>query len=754
MRILPRTARRLPFLLLASSVLTAPAFAEDLVSGARLSQWWATEKIELSRDDGRLCATIPGGTANRWDRIIGLPDVAISKGETYRLAVTGSGTPSDAASVIVQEGREPWTPYATLTLRPQSDPGTAEMVFTSPVSARDALLVIQLGGSQADREICVSSLVLEAGATPAATPAAAGSGGVQVNQAGYLPDGPKRATLVSDEKGAVAWELLDESGKPVFKGKSKPLGPDAASGVSAHLIDFSKYTSAGKGFRLSAGGAQSHPFDIDAGLYERMRADALSFYYPMRSGIAIDGGVAGKAYARPAGHVGKLPNKGDTAVACLSAKSARKIYGESWSCDYQLDVTGGWYDAGDHGKYVVNGGISAAQVMATYERALHHGGKGSPARADDLSRIPERGNGVPDILDEARWELDFLMKMQVPDGETHAGMAHHSIHDVRWTVPPMLPHEDPEERALYRPSTAATLNLAAAAAQGARLFRDVDPAYAGMLLAAATRAYEAAEREPGLMMPQTDGSDGGGSYADDDVEDEFFWAAAELFITTGEAAYLDRVKASAYFSAKPFDEYSFNWRNVSGLARVHLATVPSALPAADLKAMQKAVVASAEALVGAQKREAFGILYAPPGGRYAWGSNHSVLQNAVIVAAAYDLTGKGKYLAAVRETMDYLLGRNPLGTSYVTGYGAVYTKNQHSRWFANAVDPSLPNPPPGTLSGGPNSDLSDPISAEKLKGCAPQACHVDDIGAYATNELTINWNAPLAWVASFLADTK
>jgi endoglucanase len=131
-----------------------------------------------------------------------------------------------------------------------------------------------------------------------------------------------------------------------------------------------------------------------------------------------------------------------------------------------------------------------------------------------------------------------------------------------------------------------------------------------------------------------------------------------------------------------------------------------------------------------------------------------VLQNAVIAAAAYDLTGKAKYLAAVRETMDYLLGRNPLGTSYVTGYGTVYAKNQHSRWFANSVDPSLPNPPAGTLSGGPNSDLSDPISAEKLKGCAPQACHVDDIGAYATNELTINWNAPLAYIASFLADTR
>jgi endoglucanase len=78
----------------------------------------------------------------------------------------------------------------------------------------------------------------------------------------------------------------------------------------------------------------------------------------------------------------------------------------------------------------------------------------------------------------------------------------------------------------------------------------------------------------------------------------------------------------------------------------------------------------------------------------------------------------------------------------------------HGRWYANQLDPSLPNPPPGTLAGGPNSVTStwDPIAQRWLNGCAPQRCYIDDIGSWATNELTINWNAPLAQIANFAAE--
>lgn len=168
------------------------------------------------------------------------------------------------------------------------------------------------------------------------------------------------------------------------------------------------------------------------------------------------------------------PNKGDTDVPC-----------QPGVCDYRLDVSGGWYDAGDHGKYVVNGGISVAQLMSTYERTLTAPDAESAELGDGELRVPERDNGVPDILDEARWEMDFLIKMQVPAGKPLAGMAHHKMHDAEWTGLPMKPHLDPQQRELHPPSTAATLNLAAAAAQCARLYAPFDKAFADRCLRAA-----------------------------------------------------------------------------------------------------------------------------------------------------------------------------------------------------------------------------------------------------------------------------
>lgn len=107
--------------------------------------------------------------------------------------------------------------------------------------------------------------------------------------------------------------------------------------------------------------------------------------------------------------------------------------------------------------------------------------------------------------------------------------------------------------------------------------------------------------------------------------------------------------------------------------------------------------------------------------------------------------------------MDYLLGRNALNFSYITGYGSKYSNNQHSRWFAAQLDPTLPNPPIGSLAGGPNSIRRtwDPTIQglyPESHPCAPQACYIDHIQSWSTNEITINWNSSLAWVASFLAD--
>ncbi|MFI8825490.1 glycoside hydrolase family 9 protein [Streptomyces sp. NPDC053431] len=588
----------------------------------------------------------------------------------------------------------------------------------------------------------LAGALLFGGLTPAPAGAsvpttAAATTAVRVNQVGYLPDGPKRATVVSTATQALTWQLRNAAGTVVASGSTVPRGADTPSGQSVQVADFSSYRSTGSGYVLAVDGSDSAPFDIRADLYDTLRADSMAFFHHQRSGIAVDASLVGSAYARPAGHLGVAPNLGDTSVPC-----------QTGVCDYSQDVRGGWYDAGDHGKYVVNGGISTWLLVNSFERAKR-AGRDAPL-GDSTLRVPERGNGTPDVLDEARWELDFLMRMQVPEGRPYAGMAFHKVHDAAWTGMPMRPDQDPQPRELHRPSTAATLNLAAAAAQCARVFRPYDSAYADRCLAAARRAWAAAQANPAVYAPASD-STGGGAYEDTRVTDEFYWAAAELYATTGESAYRDAVTSSSWHtSADAFGPYGFGWADTAALGRLVLATVPNGLPATDLARVRASVTTAADGYLSRMAAQGYAVPV--PADGYFWGSNGEVADDAVVMAVAGELSGDGRYRTGALETLDYLLGRNALGRSYVTGYGETSSQNQHHRFWAHQLDASLPHPPAGSLAGGPNSGLQDSVAQEKLAGCAPAACYVDDIGSYSTNEVAINWNAPLAWLSAYAAE--
>jgi endoglucanase len=562
---------------------------------------------------------------------------------------------------------------------------------------------------------------------------------VRVNQVAYLPAGPKDATVVTTAGGPVRWQLRNAAGAVVATGDSTPRGLDASSGQQVQSIDFSGYRTPGTGYTLAADGDTSYPFEIGTAPYDRLRQDALKFFYPQRSGIRIEGGLR-PGYGRKAGHVSR--RTGDASVPCLPH-----------TCRYRLDVRGGWYDAGDQGKYVVNGGIAVHQLMSEFERTGYaRTGYARIARpgplGDGTLAIPESGNRVPDVLDEARWELTFLLRMQVPPGHKLAGMAHHKVQDRGWTGLPTLPSKDKKKRVLYPPSTAATLNLAATAAQAARVFAPYDPAFAARNLAAARTAYAAALAHPRSYASDDNGS-GGGAYSDRDVSDEFYWAAAELYLTTGEQRYANAVLASPY-QTTGWPDSAFGWSQVAQLGRLDLATVPNNLPGRD--EIRSSVQRGADAYLAKLEAQPYGLPYAPAGNRYEWGSNSQVLNNIVVIATAYDVSGDQKYRDGAVEGIDYILGRNALNRSYVTGYGEAPARNQHSRWYAHQLDRKLPHPPPGTLAGGPNSALQDGVSRAKVKGCAPQFCYVDDIKAWSTNELAINWNSALAWVAAFVAD--
>ncbi|WP_184791801.1 glycoside hydrolase family 9 protein [Phytomonospora endophytica] len=708
----------------------ARAEGPELISNGTFTNghapWWGTPNLTLDSSGGQLCADVPGGTVNPWDVIIGYDGVPLQAGESYDFGFHALGAPSTVARALIQLPVAPYTQYLSAAPELTPDGDDFAYAFTSPVDLPNAQVAFQLGGKAEPWRFCLDDVTLTGGAEPPVYEPDTGPR-VRVNQVGYLPGGPKNATLVTEATTPLPYTVVDAQGRVVHRGTTLPRGLDASSGQNVHSIDFGSLRRPATGLTLVADGETSRPFDIDAKIYQRLALDALRFYYPQRSGIEITGDLR-PGYARPAGHVGTAPNTGDTTVPC-----------QPGVCDYTLDVSGGWYDAGDHGKYVVNGGISVHQLMSEYERGL--------GRRLDLT-IPESGDHVPDILDEARWEQEFLLSMRVPDGEPLAGMAHHKIHDRAWTGLPLLPHLDSQPRELHPPSTAATLNLAATAAQAARVFKPFDKAFAAENLAAARAAWTAALANPAMYADPNDGT-GGGTYSDPDVTDEFYWAAAELYLTTGEKAYRDFVLASPHHTGDIWRDRGFDWGNTAQLGRLDLAMLPSRLPGRDT--VRRSVLTGADEYLAVAGAHPYGMPYAPDGNAYDWGSNHQVVNNLVVLATAAEISGRSKYRDAVVQGMDYILGRNALNISYVTGYGDVAAENQHSRWYADQLDPALPNPPPGTLAGGPNSGLQDPVAQRLLTGCAPQFCYIDDIESWSTNELTVNWNAPLAWVAGWIA---
>ena len=500
------------------------------------------------------------------------------------------------------------------------------------------------------------------------------------------------------------------------------------------------------------------------------------------------------------------------------------IYTSKPSYSQSIDVSGGWFDAGDYGKYVVNGGISLWTLMNMYERSKMVGKADKFGDDSSVMTIPENKNGIPDILDECKIELDFFLKMIRDDG-----MVYHKAHDYKWTGLAVAPYDQNENgkenkapMRIVKPVTyAATLNASAAFAQAARLFKDYDAAYAKTMEDAAIKTYAAAQKnykpftswggdtkgEGGIsadiMYAPLDQNKGGGPYGDTEVSDEFYWAACELYITTGDKTYYDELMkygTNAYGTdnAKALEisttlvggenngSFSlFTWGTLNSVGSISLYVNSQdmldkgLLTQDEVNTLKAQVLKAADSVLEVQNKSAYGIPYvghdydttvwkydAASGkgesqtlsleGGYEWGSNSMVINNSMALALAYDASKDVKYIDGVTTAMDYLMGRNPLEQGYVTGYGKHSTKYPHHRFWSGQLNSNdFPYAPYGVLSGGPNSNMEDPMvqgQGYKVGSIAPMKCYLDNVEAWSVNECTINWNSPLCWVASFLDD--
>ena len=568
------------------------------------------------------------------------------------------------------------------------------------------------------------------------------------NQFGYPAKAPKFASLVKAADGPLKWVLSDvATGVLMAKGTTGPAIKDPLSGDRLHRADFSNFTTPGT-YTISIDEIGSESFRISNDLYTSLAWDALEFFYLMRSGIELTEEFAGKTWARPAGHLS------DADIRAFAGTDAQ---GKKWEgFPFKIDGSGGWYDAGDFGKYVVNGGISVWTLQNAYERAPQ-------AFSDDDQAIPEHKNGVPDILDEARWELEFMLRMQIPQGYPLGGMVFHKLHDRKWSgVPAELPERMDNNnemkdnaswgRYVYEPSTAATLNLAASAAQASRLWLTYDQDFAERCLNAAELAWKAALANPMIIAGNVPG-EGGGNYDDSHLQDDFYWAACELYATTSKVEYENYLRSSMYFKTFPGLKdnaaASMNWADTAALGSITLTIAKTGLPAVERDYIQNLIIQTASCYEAIQIADGYGTPLGANG--FVWGSNSVAMNNAIIMALAYDFSGDIKHLSSVSRAMDYILGHNGLRKSFVSGYGKYSLTHPHHRVWANDPEAGYPPPPPGAICGGPNAQIQDPVAeAHGLAKLPIPYRYVDHIGSYATNEVAINWNAPLVWVTSFL----
>lgn len=527
---------------------------------------------------------------------------------------------------------------------------------------------------------------------------------VYVNQTGYFTHGLKQATLAN----SYAYRLINADGRIVLEGSLSELTYDKNSGDSTALIDFSEITEPGT-YRFTDGeGNTSCRFEIKDGIFSELLRDSLKMFYFQRCGTALEEKYAG-VYTHKACHTNK--------VSLLKNPSV------------SFDCCGGWHDAGDYGRYITAGAVAAAHLLYAYEI--------SPESFSETVNIPESGNGIPDILNECRYELEWFLKMQTEDGSVY-----HKCTSM-WHTGFVMPEDDTLDFIVTPVSSLATADFAGVCALAARIYAPFDTDFSDRLKAAALKAYDWLLDNPSYFFTNPSECTTG-TYEDPCDTDERLWAAAEIYRLTGKQEALNQIHGALNVQ---ISTTALGWGDVGGFAALSVLTAPDELFDADLVChFRQNWIDEAERLTAVSQGNAYGIAFHTF--NFGWGSNMGVLLNAMVLSFAHQLTGEKKYLDAAICQVDYILGRNALDTSYVTGYGEHAFRNPHNRpTYADGID----DPIPGFVSGGPNRNPCDEAALKAIKkGTAPMKCYVDDWGSYSTNEITIYWNSPLVFTLGYL----
>jgi endoglucanase len=541
---------------------------------------------------------------------------------------------------------------------------------------------------------------------------------IKLNQIGYKPTAEKLAVIPT--VAATTFTVTKTSDNSVvFTGDLSAAKTWAPAGESVKLADFSSLEIEGDYTLSVAGVAQSANFKISENAYDALNAGAIKAFYFNRASTELLEAHAG-IYKRPEGH------PGTTVLIHKSAATVDRPEGT------EVLAPKGWYDAGDYNLYIVNSGISTYTLLAAYERYADY------FNAQNLN-IPESIDSVPDLLNEAMWNLEWMLAMQDPND----GGVYHKLTSKNFSGS-VMPHADKSTRYMVQKTTAAALDFAAVMAAASRIYKPFEHTYPGIsaqMLDAAKAAYQWAQANPAIYYTQP--SDiFTGTYGDSDVRDELAWAAAELYITTKDDDYYTDLKPTTTTADVPW------WGGVKSLGWISLAhNIDSLTSAADKNLIKSRLNGVAAGIAAKKTSSAYGV---PLGsGDFNWGSNSGALNQAMMLLAAYELdNSKTQYLKTAQSLLDYVLGRNPTDYSFVTGFGVRTPQNIHHR--ASEAD-NIPGSLPGFLAGGANAGQEDKSGCKvPYPSNLPAKSYLDNTCSYASNEVAINWNAPLVYVSAAL----
>ena len=550
--------------------------------------------------------------------------------------------------------------------------------------------------------------------------------GIKLNQIGFYPGQNKIAIATETTKDSfylVSSSKLDT----LYRGLLGTASKWVYSGETTQIANFTSFDSVGT-YYITTDSLYSYPFSIAPQVHNKVTKGLLKSYYYNRASEAIVS-PWGESWTRAEGH----PDK--TVYIDATAATSDRPTGTV------ISSPKGWYDAGDYNKYVVNAGITTYSILALFEHF--------PSYFDTLvTNIPESSNNIPDILDEALWEIRWLLTAQ----DTNSGGVYHKITDPSFDALTDLPSQDNQKRYAVYMGTAATLDFTAVMAQAYRIFSDSEnymlaqklPGLADSCLKAAIRAYNWAKANPNVTVTGNPSNISTGTYADGTLTDEKAWARMELYA----ALRMDTLYNHSDIASPAPSFWIPGWQTVNTLGLmtlVHYRKELNTAGYADTTTMKNQLLSVANNYYASYASSAYRVAMGQSSGDFDWGSNANAGNQGMVLLEAYRLTGNSDYLNAALSNLDYVLGRNGTFYSFITGFGSKPPLNPQHRTSDALMALHGGAPVLGLVVGGANPGQQDDCPG--YTSSYPGSSYLDTECSYSTNEPAINYTSAVTYLA-------